>query len=250
MDVREIRRLDPKRIIVLDTETTGLSKSKDEVLSLTIIDLEGTVLFDELIKPVRRQRWPKAEEINGISPAMVKDKKHLVDYEDFLVELWNRIDLVVGYNVEFDTGFLYASGLALKHVDEFDVMKEFAPVNGEWNGYHQDYRWVKLYQCASHYGIEDFDAHTSLGDTEATRKCFLALMDDPAYLKLKNAEDGMAPFIKSLGKKFLAVYVFSIFGFFVCMATSSASALFYLIVAAACTVYVCSKHKSFSERKW
>ncbi len=189
MNLEQVRALDPKRVIVLDTETTGLGKnSNDEILSLSIIDLDGTVLFDELVRPEHRKRWPKAQEINGISPAMVKDKKTLAEYGDQLRELWGRIDLVVGYNVSFDMGFLYASGLGLTpHVEEFDVMREFASMG--------DSRWVKLAECAAHYGITDFDAHSSLGDTEATRKCFLALINDPAYVGIaeKKAKTKPAP---------------------------------------------------------
>ena len=179
-----IKSLDPKRVIVLDTETTGLDPDENEILSLSIVNLDGEVLFDELVKPERRKRWPKAAEINGITPAMVKDKKHLVEYGDQLRELWKNIDLVVGYKVDFDSDFLYSSGLCLSpYVQEFDVMREFAPIWGKWNERTNNWRWAKLTQCAKHYGIEDFDAHTSLADAEATRKCFIALTNDPKYME-------------------------------------------------------------------
>lgn len=188
-----IKSLDPKRVIVLDTETTGLDPDENEILSLSIVNLDGEVLFDELVKPERRKRWPKAAEINGITPAMVKDKKHLVEYGDQLRELWKNIDLVVGYKVEFDTNFLYMSGLCLSpHVQEFDVMREFAPVWGRWNDRTDDWRWAKLTQCAKHYGIDDFDAHTSLADAEATRKCFIALTNDPKYMASRLGRDEYA----------------------------------------------------------
>ena len=55
MRIDDIKALDPKRVIVLDTETTGLKPyGNDEILSLTIIDLEGTVLFNELVKPEKQ----------------------------------------------------------------------------------------------------------------------------------------------------------------------------------------------------
>jgi DNA polymerase III epsilon subunit-like protein len=187
----EIEKINPKHVIVLDTETTGIGVGDNEILSLSIIDLEGTVLFDELVKPEKRQRWPKAQEVHGITPAMVKDKKHLLDYKDRLHEIWDAAELVVGYNVEFDTNFIYASGLCLTHVEEFDVMREFAPIWGKWDNYHQDWRWAKLTQCAAHYGIKDFDAHSSLGDTEATRQCFLALIKDPEYVSHHRVMEGM-----------------------------------------------------------
>ena len=183
MDVNQIKALDPKRVIVLDTETTGTSPYKnDEILSLTIMNLEGTVLYNELVKPVNRKSWAKAAEINHITPAMVKDKQPITFYADYLQNLWRNIDLVVGFNVKFDTDFLYASGLNLApHVEEFDVMKESAPLVGIWNEKYKDYKWPKLSECAAHYGIGQFEAHTSLGDTEATRQCFLAVINDPKY---------------------------------------------------------------------
>lgn len=188
-----IKSLDPKRVIVLDTETTGLDPDGNEILSLSIVNLDGDVLFDELVKPERRKRWPKATEINGITPAMVKDKKHLVEYGDQLRELWKNIDLVVGYNVDFDSDFLYSSGLCLSpYVQEFDVMREFAPIWGKWNDRTDDWRWAKLTQCAKYYGIDDFDAHTSLADAEATRKCFVALTNDPKYMERRLDRDEYA----------------------------------------------------------
>ena len=250
MDVREIRRIDPKRIIVLDTETTGIDAKKDEILSLTIVDLDGNVLFDDLINPVKRQRWPKAEEVNGITPAMVKDKWHLTDHEDVICGIWNNADLIVGYNIGFDTKFLYASGLPLRHVEEFDVMTEFAPIHGVWNEYHQDYQWAKLSQCAAHYGISDFQAHTSLGDTQATRKCFLALLNDPAYQKMKNADYSIAAFVKSLNKLLLVALIFSLVGLFACLTPPKPAAIFYFVMLAACIAFIYIKYKSFTQRRW
>lgn len=194
MNIDQIKMLDPKRVIVLDVETTGLKPNDtDEILSLTIVDLEGTVLFNELVRPEKRKRWPNAQGIHGITPAMVKDKKPLAAYREQLQELWKRIDLVVGYNIEFDSDFLYSSSLALSpYVKEFDVMKEFAPIWGKWDDYHGDYRWAKLAQCAKYYKVKGFEAHTSLGDTEATRQCFLALINDEKYISGCHAMESMA----------------------------------------------------------
>lgn len=219
MTLDQIKALDPKRVIVLDTETTGIKpQGNDEILSLTIIDLEGTVLFNELVKPEHRKSWPKAQEVNGITPAMVKDKLPLVAYRDQLQELWQRIDLVVGYNVGFDSDFLYSSGLALSpYVEEFDVMREFAPVNGKWDEYHQDYRWCKLKDCAKHYGVKLNNAHTSLGDTEATRQCFIALINDPQYesskralerLEMKNTVKSVVKSEDKTGKRMISFALF------------------------------------------
>lgn len=192
MSTEYVRSLDPKKVIILDTETTGLKPQGNEILSLSIINLEGTVLFDELVKPEKRKRWPKATEVNGITPQMVADKKTLKEHAERLREIWAEIDLVVGYNVGFDTDFIYEAGLLLgRFVPEYDVMREFAPIWGKWDDRREEFRWAKLSQCASYYGIKDFDAHTSLGDAEATRQCFIALLEDKHQRSIKHEKESM-----------------------------------------------------------
>lgn len=58
-------------------------------------------------------------------------------------------------------------------------MKEFAPVAGKWDERHGDWRWVKLGQCAGHYGYR-FEAHDALEDTRATLHCFNTMLSDDA----------------------------------------------------------------------
>lgn len=189
MILEQIQALDPGRVIVIDTETTGIGVSNDEILSLSMVDLEGNVLFDELVRPERRVRWVKAEEINGISPAMVRDKPTLEDHADEVERIWNGAELIVGYNLPFDLDFLYDTSLDLdQSVETFDVMREFAPVWGR-RGRYGNYRWATLAQCAKHYGIENGAAHSSIGDAEATRLCYLALLSDKRYQRLRAIRD-------------------------------------------------------------
>ena len=54
--------------IVIDTETAGFYSGWDELLQVSVIDGEGYVLFDRLIKPSRRKKWPDAQRVHGISP--------------------------------------------------------------------------------------------------------------------------------------------------------------------------------------
>ena len=131
--LKRVKEIDPSKIAVLDTETTGLDPKNDEVLSLSIVDGAGEMLFDSLIRPSRRKWWPKAQEIHGISPADVADAPTLVEVSDEVRGILRGADLVVGYNVEFDLGMLEAGGLDL-YFPTFCVMKEFAPVEREARG--------------------------------------------------------------------------------------------------------------------
>lgn len=94
-DIQAAKEWDKNKIYIVDTETTGI-KNYDEVLSVSIVDIEGNTLFDELVRPVHRKSWPKAQKINGISPDDVKDKKLLVDFEKELKLFLTKIVCLLG----------------------------------------------------------------------------------------------------------------------------------------------------------
>lgn len=186
-DISRITDAPREGVICFDTETTGLDAGgRDEILQLSIIDGTGAVLFSDYVRPEHRQRWPKAQEVNGITPAMVRDKRTMSELLPELNEIFSRARVLVAYNLEFDLRFLEAAGVRVPTCPHFDVMKEFAPVAGKWDERHGDWRWVKLGQCARHYGYR-FDAHDALEDTRATLHCFNAMLSDDApngYLSL------------------------------------------------------------------
>ena len=61
------------KVIVIDTETTGLQAGVDEILQLSIIDGDGNTLYDKYFKPEYQTSWEEAEAVNGISPQDVAD---------------------------------------------------------------------------------------------------------------------------------------------------------------------------------
>lgn len=159
--------------IVIDTETTGLpGKQKQEVLSLAITDLDGNVLFYDLIKPKERKRWPKAQEIHGISPADVKDKQTLEERLPDIEPIFNSASVVVGYNVKFDIDMLASSGFEYKGATH-DLMRSYS-------NRHNNGRFAKLTQCASHYGYK-YDAHNALEDAKATAYCYKKFKEETLH---------------------------------------------------------------------
>lgn len=173
-----LKALDSSAVLVLDTETTGIRRNgDDEVLSLAIMSLDGNVLFYDTFKPERRKRWPKAEEVNGISPSMVKDKQPIAERCDEIEAVLRKASLLVGYNLEFDIEFLQVSGIKIPKCKKFDVMREFAKIHGEWNERFEEWSWCKLEDCAYYYDYE-FDAHDALEDVRATAHCYQAVIND------------------------------------------------------------------------
>lgn len=78
-----------------------------------------------------------------------------------------RKKILVTYNGEFDARFLFASGVDLDSIPEFDVTLQFAPVYGNYDEYYGNYRYKSLSYCASYYAYE-FKAHDASEDALST----------------------------------------------------------------------------------
>lgn len=158
--------------IVIDTETTGLNAAEDELLQVSIIDNEGTVLFDSYIKPTQHTEWAEAERVNHITPEMVDNSPTIEEVMPEINDILKRYDKIVGYNVKFDIGFLRENYAEFSEkVEQVDAMEMFAPIYGEWNEQKENYKWQKLTTAADYYGYdwsEHKEAHNSLGDCYAT----------------------------------------------------------------------------------
>lgn len=126
--------------------------------------------MNEYIQPLSRTEWPSAENIHHISPEMVQNSKTLRNFMPSIQGIINSADLIVGYNTVFDLMFLTIAGLSLpEQVIICDVMRDFAPIYGDWNDYFSDYTWKTLSTCASYfnYQISEDAFHNSLEDVKA-----------------------------------------------------------------------------------
>lgn len=125
-DYRVLRRLKPRRefghkrqgeiakVLILDTETTGLDSSRDRIIELALIlvdvdkatglPLQVQEVFDELEDP-GRPIPAEATRVTGITDAMVAGKR--LD-EARIAELMKGADLVIAHNARFDRGFVEA----------------------------------------------------------------------------------------------------------------------------------------------
>lgn len=170
-----------ENIFCFDLETTGLNPLEDEILQLTILDGYGNKIFDEYMKPKRHTEWAEAAEINKITPESVADKLPLDAYLSRIQEIFDRAELIVGYNCDgFDLAFLEQAGLDI-NAPTFDVMREYAPIHGEIDEKHGGYKRQKLQKCSEHYGYVGDGWHNSLEDTRATLHCFYGVLRDQKW---------------------------------------------------------------------
>ena len=160
--------------IVFDTETTGVSPQRDEILSLSVIDGDGRVLWDRLYRPSQAIEWPRAEAVNHITPESVALCPEIREDQRELSELFLSADSVIGYNVSFDLGFLASAGINPRESAEIhDTMLDFAELRGvrDTSRRHPgEWKWHKLTEAADFiaYDWGDEAAHGSLADARAT----------------------------------------------------------------------------------
>lgn len=176
-----------ERKIVVDTETTGLSNENDEILQLSIIDADTEeVIFNDYFKPMKITSWEEAQKINEISPEMVSNKPFFIEKANEIQQIMNTVSTAIGYNTNFDLGFLKSHGIkGLEEISVIDVMEDFAPIYGEYSEKRQNYKWQKLSVCAEYYEYiwDKGTAHNSLSDCYATLHCYKKMQEEKEIMQ-------------------------------------------------------------------
>ena len=175
-----------------DIESTGLDPKRNDIIQLAlIIEIDNKIVYKEKLEcqPFDYSAIePKALETNHLTIEQIKTfqtpqemYKKLIKILDTYVDKYNKNDkfIPVGYNVNFDIGFL----------------REFFLKNGnKYYGSYFDYHFLdgmaltffmryigklnlenyRLETSCKHYGIE-INAHDALSDIEATRELILEI---------------------------------------------------------------------------
>jgi DNA polymerase-3 subunit epsilon len=159
--------------IIVDTETTGLGWTA-EIVQLSIIDITGNVIIDQLVRPALATIEEDAAAVHGKTWKMVKNMPTLSHYLPQLDKLRGRT--AIAYNAEFDSRMLVQSARANGSAELRDVfmswnwvcaMEAYAEFWGEYD-YHGNYRWQKLATACRQQGIGVVNAHDAMGDARMT----------------------------------------------------------------------------------
>lgn len=156
------------RYVVLDFETTGLSKS-DEIIEIGMVKCSGEEEVDTLSILVNPgiPLSPSITKITGISDVDLRDAPRL---KDVISHVRNFIggDVVVAYNAPFDVRFLrsayrkYEISDEIRYIDVLPLVKALFP---EMTNY-------KLETMIDHCSIATCQTHRALDDARCTHRLF------------------------------------------------------------------------------
>lgn len=162
------------KFLVLDTETTGLTR-RAEICQIAIIDQDGFPLTNRFVRP-QRHIPTDATKIHGIVWADVMSAPDWETTRGFVREILEGQNVVV-YNAVYDRRLMYQSddALSLEKIEwgkistYFCAMEAFAEIFGERSESRGGYRWQPLREALRYYKLGvSAHSHTALGDCLAT----------------------------------------------------------------------------------
>ena len=102
------------RYVAVDIETTGLNPSKDVIIEVAAITLQGSDIVDEFSSLVYPKREIPAEItwLTGITQAMVENAPSMFQVRSHLRPVLSN-NILIGHNVDFDLAFLQEERLGI-----------------------------------------------------------------------------------------------------------------------------------------
>ncbi len=158
--IEKARRLWDARPLFLDTETTGLGETA-EIVEISIVDHDGSVLLDTLVRP-RRSIPLDAVRIHGITDDMVSQAPTWL-------HVWPQVEAILSdrtvgiYNADFDLRMMKQShqqiGLPWRMPSSrlFCIMKLYTDFSGalKWQSLDAAGRQCRLTLPNSHRALDD-----------------------------------------------------------------------------------------------
>lgn len=202
-------------IYCLDAEFTD----SEELLELSVYNLEGTEIYHRYYKPVNVTEW--RTDIHHITPEMVAEEQAFSECLDEVKEILDSSFALTGFAVSNDLRILSRSGITgLDTKRVIDVRDMYWYLKGREEEM-SPFSVPSLIICANSLGLEfgEDEAHSATADTEATLRCFNLLFnefkgnegdakseEDLVDLFGEKIEDAKADFVEVSAKGFVKVY--------------------------------------------
>jgi DNA polymerase III subunit epsilon len=185
--VDQNRPLEEYEFVVFDTELTGLSRRRDEIVAIGAVRIRNLkIMTDELFHSHVRPTIPLPKNstlIHRITPQHLEGAPHLKEVLPEFVS-FSSSALLVGHHVNLDTAFLnrasrrlFKARISNPCVDTIRLARLYTETL--WKQYHDQFNLQISYNLgdlASRYGLPAFEQHNALQDALQTAYLFLFLV--------------------------------------------------------------------------
>jgi DNA polymerase-3 subunit epsilon len=169
---------------ILVAETTGLD-DQAEIVEISIIDQQGQVVLDTLVKP-QKPIPDYATATHGITNDMVATAPSWTEIHDEVYRIIGSKPLVI-YNADDNmrlmaqTAAQYGLQPVVAKAEVHCAMLTYAEFNGDWNEYKGAYRCQRLTNAAQQRGVViEGTAHRALADVKMTLGVIKAMAQQQA----------------------------------------------------------------------
>jgi len=165
------RKAISKHLVYIDTETTGLEK-QDEVIEISILDFDGSTLFQSLVRPTFQIPRSSILVHRITNEDVQKAPTWPVVWPNIRSLLFGRT--IAAYNAPFDLRMLQQTHnkyhlIWRDTLDWLDVMALYSRYRGIWDPFRKSMRLFSLDQAGKDFGILLKNTHRASADAELTR---------------------------------------------------------------------------------
>lgn len=156
------------RIVVFDTETTGLDVENDDIIQIAAIEIVRGVVGKEFVVYINTDKdLTKSEKIHHISKNFLN--RHGVSKDNALIKFKEFVgdDVLVAHNVQYDKEILFFNYLR-ERVDFFSSKTEFIDSIDLTKRLFPDLVAYKLEYLIRKFDIEGENSHNAIDDVRAT----------------------------------------------------------------------------------
>jgi DNA polymerase III subunit epsilon len=150
--------------VIVDFETTGFVSPTVDIVEVAVIDQDGQVLLETLVKPSDRIPY-RASLVHGIYDDDVKNAPTFAEVYAVFRNAVGSQPYAIAYNDQFERGILRA--VCQRYSQPVPPMEWHCAMR-TYMAYAQHYKFSKLGDACQQEGVRVENAHRALGDCMMT----------------------------------------------------------------------------------
>lgn len=158
------RRFLEEGCVIVDFETTGFVSPSVDIVEIAVIDQDGQVLLDTLVRPEGHIPY-RASQVHGIYDADVQNAPSFTEVFAAFRQVVSAQPFVVAYNDQFERGILRA--VCQRHMQSQPQLEWHCAMR-TYMAYAGQNKFSKLGMACEREGVQVENAHRALGDCAMT----------------------------------------------------------------------------------